>query len=159
MVLVLSSAAAALIPVSDEPDPGSSSTPSTDTAPSGELVKRTLRVTAAESQEPRTIRLRLGDQLVLRVTSKVADQVEISGLGELDDVGRDSPASFDLLPPEPGTYAVRLVDAEHIVGRIVVRGRGAGQDAGSPADSPNESPTASPGDSTAGFTPGALRAI
>ena len=149
MVLVLSSAAAALIPVSREADQTSSSTTSTGaTVPRGELRRETLRTAANEAQ---TIRLRAGDELVLRVISKAADQVEPGGLGEVADVDPDSPAEFDLLLSQPGTYTVRLLDAKRDIGRIVVRERGGDQDGAKPADSP--------GESTTGLTPGALRAI
>jgi hypothetical protein len=148
VLLVVSTAAAALIPVDNDPDPEPTSTPAETTQAAGQLIRKTLRVGAAA---PGTIRIHAGDQLVLRVTSPVPKQVEISDLGELDDVDRDAAASFDLLISEPGTYDVRLVDSGRAVGRIVV-GRRRGAQAGS-------SGVDSPGDRTTGLTPGALRAI
>lgn len=139
LLLVLSSVAAALVPVGSDRGQPTGQTMTVDRSrPSGELVTRTLR---AGASEPQTVKVSVGDQLVLQVTSKVADQVEIPGLGEIEDIDRDAPARFDLLPFEPGSYPVRLVDAQRRVGRIVVsaqRERG-----GSSTDSPGSSTTAS----------------
>lgn len=149
VLLVLSSAAAALVPVGTGPGTTSTSTTtSTERPPAGRLLKRTLNTGAPK---PQTIKLSVGDQLQLRVISHTADQVEIRRLGEIADVDRDSPATFDLLATDQGTYPVRLVEAREDVGYLVVRGRrGAAQDGGRPTDSP--------GDSTAAVTPGALAA-
>jgi hypothetical protein len=141
LLLVLSSAAAALVPVGDAPRPSSTGTMTVDEqGPSGKLVGETLR---AGAKKPQRVRIRVGDQLALQVTSKVADQVEIPGLGEIADVDRDAPARFDLLPFEPGSYAVRLVDARRTVGRIVVRAQPRRDRGGSSIDSPGSSTAAS----------------
>lgn len=96
------------------------------------------------------MRIDLGDQLALRVTSDVTGQVEIPALGELDDVEPDAPARFDLLPFKAGRYAVNIVESGHAVGFIVVSARAGGQNDDSSSDSP--------GSSTAALTSGALRA-
>ena len=147
-LLVISSVAAALVPVPED-SASTETAPATETRGSGELVARTLRAAASK---PGRIEIQLGDQLSLRVTSKVVDEVEIPALGELADVDPDVPAHFDLLPFEPGTYTVRMRGSGKVVGRIVVRGRTGG------TDQPEPSSTDSPGESTQAFTPGALRA-
>jgi hypothetical protein len=151
-LLVITSVAAALVPVERRTRDSSSSTQTTpptveQTSPSGTLHRETLR---ASAKKPQKITIRLGDQLELRVTSsKATDQVAIPSLGELEDVEPDAAAHFDLLPFEPGRYAVDLVEAERPVGFIVVRPRRGDQ---------NESSIAPPGSSTAALTSGALRA-
>jgi hypothetical protein len=153
VLLVISSAAAALIPIRHDAD-SSSTTPAQASTPAGKLIKRTLH---AGADEPKTIRIHEGDELVLRVTSPAAGQVEVGGLGELAYVDPDTPASFDLLPFETGRYPVQYrlldddVDSRHAVGHIVVAGRRGDQGGASPIDSP--------GDSTTGLTAGALLAI
>jgi hypothetical protein len=147
-LLLISSVIAALVPVPRDEVPAGTA-PATETRASGELVSRTLR---AAAKKPQRIEIRLGDQLSLRVTSKVVDEVEIPALGELADVDPDSPAHFDLLPFETGTYNVRMRGSGKMVGRIVVRGRAGG------ADQPEPSSIDSPGESTQAFTPGARRA-
>ena len=147
-LLVISSVVAALVPVERRASVSSTETTTVDRpGPSGALVTRTLHTGA---KKPQTIAIELGDQLALQVTSKAPDQVEIPGFGEIADVDRDAPARFDLLPFEPGRYAVRLVDAKQTVGWIVVR----------PPDERQhgESSTESPGSSTTALTPGARSA-
>jgi hypothetical protein len=121
-LLVLSSIAAALVPVERDRrnESTQSSTTSTATAPAGGLVARTVRAGAAE---PASLELRLGAALALRVTAARPDQVAIPRLGELDDVDPDAPARFDLLPAEAGRYAVRLVEARRTIARIEVSPR------------------------------------
>ena len=148
VLLVASSVAAALVPVEQGADQSSTETSPPGLPPSGgRLVTKTLR---AGAEHPQTIALELGDQLSLTVTSKVPDQVAVPELGELDDVERDAPAHFDLLPFEPGRYPVRLVDAKKAVGWIVVRPK-AKRQAG-------EKSKDSPGSSTTARTPGARSA-
>jgi hypothetical protein len=120
VLLAVSSVAAALVPVDPEGLSDDSSTTSTTPKrelPPGRLVPKTI---AADRPHPAVVRIDLGDQLQLRVTSRRADQVEIPRLGELQDVDRFAPADFDLLPFEAGSYPIRLVEAKRRIGRIVV---------------------------------------
>ena len=142
VLLVLSSVLAALVPVErnrlrDE----SSSTTTTvtrDALPTGELVERSI---AADDATPETIKLSLGDQLALTVTSpKLADQVEIPVLGQLEDVDPDFPAHFDMLALERGTFPVRLIEARRVIARIEVGPAGdQSERAGRSKDSPGSS--------------------
>jgi hypothetical protein len=145
VLLELSSILAALVPV-ERNRPGDDSSSSTTTTtrapapvPSGELVRRTI---AADDPTPERIKLGLGDQLELTVTTaKLPDQVEIPAFGQLDDVDPDFPARFDLLALEPGSFAVRLVDAGRVVARIEVSAGGQGKrgEGGKSSDSPGSS--------------------
>jgi hypothetical protein len=121
-LLVVSSIAAALAPVRPpEDDPETTTTTTIEPPPPGELVRRTIEVGA---KRPPTIALELGDQLALTVTAERSAEVEIAGLGELDHVDPNAPARFDLLPREPGTYEVRLLDSGRTLGTIEVSPRG-----------------------------------
>ena len=123
VLLVASSILAALVPVEpnrggDESSSSTTRTAAAEPRPAGELVRRTI---AADDPTPERIELELGDQLDLTVTSaKLADQVEIPAFGGLDEVDPDFPARFDLLPLEPGSFPVRLVEAERVIARIQV---------------------------------------
>jgi hypothetical protein len=121
VLLAVSTVAAALVPVEqasrDETSTTSTRTERRDEA-RGDLVPGEID---AGSRKPKVIRIRLGDQLKLRVASPRSDQVAIPGFGELEDVDPDAPAHFDLLPFETGSYPVRLVDAKRTIGRIEVR--------------------------------------
>ena len=89
-----------------------------DTLPRGELLTRTIEVPAPVQK---AIPIHLGDQLLLLVTSKKHDEVEIPKLGLVDAVDPFAPARFDILAVEEGSYPIRLVAADRRVGRIVVK--------------------------------------
>ncbi len=154
VLLVLSSVAAALVPLDSRTEDSSTETETTvdRPGPSGELHTETLRVGPAQ---PQRIEIRLGDQLALKVTSPVSEQVEIPAMGEIADVDPNAPARFDLLPFEAGRYAIRLVDRQRKVGVIVVEPRRRERQRGSGPDQPGGSSTDSPGSSTTAFTAGA----
>jgi hypothetical protein len=147
-LLVLSSAAAALVPVERDGTESSTTESTTTTSPSPTGKLRHEKISAA-AKEPQTVKVTAGDELALtvKVPPPVADQVEIPAFGELEDVDQYTPARFDLLLDDPGRYAVRLVEAHERVAWIVVRKRGKAQDEPRSSDSP--------GESTSGDTPGA----
>jgi hypothetical protein len=118
VLLVLSSIAAALIPVDRGKLTDSSSSTTTTPAPDrGALI--TKQVSAA-AKEPPKIAMHVNDELRLTVTSPVPNMVEIPAFGELENVDPDLPAQFDLLAFESGTFAVRLVDPPGLVAQIEV---------------------------------------
>ena len=120
VMLMLSSFAAALVPVreSDEETATSTSVATLDSHAGGRLVEERID---ASAREPRTVRIELGDQLTLTVASDTPGEIEIPELGEFEDAEAGTPAHFDLLPFETGTYEVRLVEPERLLGRIIVR--------------------------------------
>jgi hypothetical protein len=121
VLLGVSTIAAALVPV--ERDSGDETTTTATTATKRSTGKLETKAIHANAPEPQTRRLHVGDQLQLVVTSRKPDQVEIPGLGELEDVDPDAPARFDLLLFERGSFPLRLVEAERKIGEIVVRPR------------------------------------
>ena len=131
VLLGMSVLAAALVPpppVNDQEREETTVTePPTAADARGELVTAKIDAGAVEQK---TIRARVGDQLALTVRAREADQVEIPELGELEFAAPLAPARFDILTWEEATYAVRLVDADRVIGRIVVdpRDEGEGED-------------------------------
>jgi hypothetical protein len=121
ILLATSTVAAALVPVEQASRDETSTTSTRAERPNQAEGKLLPGLIDAGSREQETIRIRLGDQLELRVISRRADQVEIPGFGELEDVDPDAPAHFDLLPFETGSYPVRLVEAGRKIGEIEVR--------------------------------------
>ncbi len=121
VLLVLSSIAAALIPVDrtqrDETTSSSTATTTSTTNDEGKLIKRS--VSAADAKPP-TIRMRVGDQLELTVTSPLPNMVEIEEFGDLENVDPNLPARFDVLPFQAGRFSVRLVDPPGLVATIHV---------------------------------------
>ena len=128
VLLGVSTVAAALVPVerqAGDEETTTSTTTGANTEPRGALLRRSID---ANARTPKTIVMRVGDQLELAVRFRRADQVEIPALGELEDVDPDTPARFDLLPFERGRYSVRLVEAERRIGAIDVRPTQAAKD-------------------------------
>jgi hypothetical protein len=123
VLLFLSSLAAALIPVERSSRDEGSSTTTTQPAATADTGGRLLiRRIDARDDKPRTVRMRLGDQLQLSVDAGGPNQVEIPAFDQLEPVDLGSPATFDLLPDAAGRYPVKLVEGNRTVGRIVVVG-------------------------------------
>jgi hypothetical protein len=123
VLLVLSSIAAALIPVdrSKLSDSSTSTSSSPTTTPAqGALIEKEISTAA---KKPPTIRMQVNDELRLTVTSPVPNMIEIPAFGELENVDPDLPAQFDLLTYEPGNFAVRLVDPPGLVAHLKVAPR------------------------------------
>jgi hypothetical protein len=120
VLLFVSSLAAALVPIDRSSDSTSTSTTTapSHTPPEGrEIIERI----DARERKPETIRMRVGDQLLLTVDGRAPDQVEIPRLDLLEPVNLGAPARFDLLADERGTYAIRLLEARRTIGKLVVR--------------------------------------
>jgi hypothetical protein len=120
ILLVTSTLAAALVPPPPERDGTTSSTTSPRTSPvppGGELVRAKIDAGAKRAE---TVRVPLGDQLALTVSSRRAGQVEIPALGLLEDVVPRSPARFDILAIRAGSFDVRLLEPARKVATIEV---------------------------------------
>jgi hypothetical protein len=63
----------------------------------------------------------LGRPLHLEVTASRPGSVQIGDDGPIDAVQPESPARFDLLPDEPGSQDIVLLDPPRPVGRLIVR--------------------------------------
>jgi hypothetical protein len=125
VLLVLSTVAAILVPPppgsEDESERTATTTTEQAAAPRGRLERATLD---AGHRQARPIRLRVGDQLILRVRSRRFHTVRVDGFGQIEATDRFAPATFDLLADAPGSHAVRLLDAARVIGRIDVQPRG-----------------------------------
>jgi hypothetical protein len=111
-------------------EPGTRATPvPTATAPSGaepELEAatgspRTLDRAVDAHSPAKRIEVREGDTLVLEVSAREIDSVVLEGIERIEPVEPESPARFEVLMDDPGSYDVRLLDAERRVATIDVR--------------------------------------
>jgi hypothetical protein len=141
VLLGISTLAAALAPVKSPKDTTTTATtgtttaattPSAPPAKSPGLFKYTIN---ADSGGAKVVELYVGEELQLTVTSKHLDQVALPELGQVQPVSRYAAAKFDLYLDQPGDYAVRLVGANRLVGRLRVNpgarpGRGRGKASG-----------------------------
>ena len=119
LLLIVSTFAATLVPPPESDDEESTTTSPATTRATGELVHQTI---SADAKQPQRVRLRLGDELRLRVSSPQFHEVEIPRLDLVDEVDPFAPAVFDLLPDERGVYPVRVVESGRVIGRIDVSG-------------------------------------
>ncbi len=129
VLLFLSSLAAALAPVQNGTkvvSTSSTSTTSTAEAPrlpdpdaesEARLVSQSIDASALRSIP---IRVRVGDQLQLKVTSSKAGTIELAGLGPTEDVGAEQPAFFDVLLRDNGTFPVRFLGTDDEIATIEV---------------------------------------
>lgn len=107
-LLVLSSVAAALVPIDREALRDTpTETVAAQAGPTGRLIE--AKVDADSDAQRQRIELRLGDSLALTVSSPEPGLVEVAGLGLTEDVDPNEPAVFDLRPTERGSYPVRLI--------------------------------------------------
>jgi hypothetical protein len=78
-------------------------------------------------QPPKTVRVERGDELRLSVAAPVGDDIEIPALGRTAPVTPFTPAPFDLLATDVGTFDVRAVDSGRLAGRLLVGRPGTGR--------------------------------
>jgi hypothetical protein len=86
----------------------------------------------ATMPEDATVDLSGGDLLELTVVSEERGTVQVEALGEVEPVAPDAPARFTFYASRPGTYVVRMLDTDEVLGEIVVAG---------PEDRPRAAPT------------------
>jgi hypothetical protein len=125
-LLVLSSIAAALVPVNpnDKLDTTEPSTGAKLPAPrlpsGGRLVEDSVRI---ESGKRPVIDTSVGDQLALRISAAEPTTLEVEGLGATADVDPSTPARFNLLLLDAGSYAINELSSGRTVATIEVAPR------------------------------------
>jgi hypothetical protein len=88
--------------------------------PAGDTIAK--EIPAAPGSNTR-IPVSRGDTLQLQVAGDVLDSVLLERLDRIDGIDPTSPAHFDILiDSPPGSYPIRLVDADRRIGSIVVSG-------------------------------------
>ncbi len=111
--------------VRDAPAPPQFGQPAPPSGEGGRDVEATM-------PDDTTVDLRVGDLLELTVTSEERGTVQVAALGEVEPVAPDAPARFTFYAARPGTYEVRLLDTDEVLGEIVVLG---------PEDRPRAAPS------------------
>jgi hypothetical protein len=123
VLLGLSTLAAALVPPREPSEDTTTdatqetATTPTEAAPAGEVVPFAVPI---DPKRILVVPATAGDQLELAICSKVPEQVEIPAFGLLETAEPAKPATFQLLVEQPGTFGVRLVNADRVVVRIQV---------------------------------------
>ena len=83
----------------------------------GKLLNETVK--AGSAKRP-VIKATVGDQLALRVTGQRSETVELAGLGEVADVNPGTPATFNVLLSQTGSYEIRMLGSKQPIGTIRV---------------------------------------
>jgi glucose/arabinose dehydrogenase len=94
-----------------------------ETAPSTPAPARAdARAVTLSADGPRKrVMVELGRALHLEVTASKPGSVQVGQDGPIAAVQPESPARFDLLPDQPGTLEVALLDPRRVIGRITTR--------------------------------------
>jgi len=117
-VLMLLTALAASIAPRDLTGGDDSVVTGPDPLPPGTTIAE--EIPAAPGSDSR-ITVSRGDTLQLQVVGDVLDSVLIERLDRVDAIDPKTPARFDLLiDSPPGSYPIRLVDADYRIGSIVI---------------------------------------
>jgi hypothetical protein len=104
-------------PPSRRGEPVLTTPPTTRATTDAALVQRTID---ADATRPPTVAVEQGDALHLTVRADALDSVELEGLGLVQALAPDSPALFDVLADEAGTYPVVLTGSGRRVGAVRV---------------------------------------
>ena len=102
--------------------PGASPTPAPTTPPPPSTPEEDVveRIDAGATGPPQAIAAKEGEIVVLEVAGDVVDAVVIDGLDEMEAIDPESPARFEIYVDEPGSYPIRLLEADREVGVLDV---------------------------------------
>jgi hypothetical protein len=108
-------------------------TTTTPVPPAGGSPPRTVQATMPPNDE---VRARVGDLVNITVESDTPGGVEMPDFGESEPVAPGAPAMFDVLPSEPGRFAVVSTDTGKQLGVLVVEGEAESGGAAAKPDDP-----------------------
>jgi hypothetical protein len=121
VLMGLTALAASVAPTPETPRRGASQTPTPSPPPAtsaGDPAAVSLSVDGG--RQPQQVQAMVGDDLTLEVEADAIDTVVIDGLDAVEPVAPDSPAQFELFADRPGTYPIRLLDADRELGELVI---------------------------------------
>jgi hypothetical protein len=124
VLLGLSTLAAALVPQRALRD-GTTGTTTTRTTtptapPPNPSFLRPTKITVGGKKFPVVSPIHVGDQLRLLVRSRVPAEIQIPEFGLLGFASPNTPARFELLPRNPGTFGILFAATGQVAGRIKV---------------------------------------
>ncbi len=118
LLLGLTAVAASLVPRDRSSSPNAGE-PSAAQPAGATTESRTETLTASE--DPQRLVIERGELIALEVSADERDAVSIPGLGLMDAVDPDSPATFTILADVPGDYPVELLEADRRIGTLEVQ--------------------------------------
>jgi len=127
LLLVLLAVANAIAPrESTQTQPATPAPVTTPSAPVAQPVPPApgtveLSLSTARAGVRNVVRAHMGDLVHLVVTAGEPGSVQLSGYDLIEPVDSDSPAEFDFVADQAGTFTVRLLDSGAVVGRLRVK--------------------------------------
>ncbi len=111
-------------PESSKTEPSrTTTTDSVTISPSGggRTIKASIKVDSKNESRVEPIRAKLGQRVMLSVTSSTPDQVEVSGYGLIKPLSERASARFDFIADIPGKHKIKLLDSGNEIGLLVVK--------------------------------------
>jgi hypothetical protein len=108
------------------PTPSATSAPEAEPAPAPSVRARTVtaRLYADRGIAPGRVTAAQGDTVRLQITGNTIDTVVIDGLAVMEPIDPDSPVQLELFADTPGSYPIRLLDANRRIGALRITASG-----------------------------------
>jgi hypothetical protein len=123
ILLGISTLAAALVPqrtLNDGATTGTTTTqPATTSTTTVETVPPPVAITVGPKKLP-LVRAHVGDQFTLLVSSIHPKEISIPEFGLLGFASRNTPARFELLTPNPGTFGILFAASSKVAAKLEV---------------------------------------
>ena len=117
VLMVITALAAGVAPRESAMD-GDSPSPS---ATAGEVAQEPVMQTLDAQAEGQRVEAEVGQIVRIVVTSDTLDTVSMADVG-FETTEPDSPARFELLADVPGTYPIKLLEADRQIGELKITG-------------------------------------
>jgi len=117
LLMVITALAAGLAPresAMNEDSPAPSAT-------AGEVAQEPVMQTLDAQAEGQQVEAKVGQIVRIVVTSDELDTVSVADVG-FETTEPDSPARFELLADVPGTYPIKLLEADRQIGELKITG-------------------------------------
>ena len=117
LLMVITALAAGIAPRESAMD-GDSPSPS---ATAGEVAQEPVMQTLDAQADDQRVEAKVGQIVRIVVTSDELDTVSMADVG-FETTEPDSPARFELLADVPGTYPIKLLEADRQIGELKITG-------------------------------------
>ena len=119
VLIGLTVVAASLAPRQPAPRDQRAAEPTPTPSPVGDGSATTIFKVLSTDRKPKRVTVDRGTLLELEVDGSELDSVSLEG--EVEVVTEEANAIFNVYADTPGTYPIELVDANRVVGTLVVR--------------------------------------
>jgi hypothetical protein len=78
------------------------------------------RAIEADAPQPSRVHAKLGDTVVLTISSPELDSVELEGIGKIEPIDPESPARIEVYADTVGEYPITLLQAQRRIGTLTI---------------------------------------